>query len=559
MNIKSIQKDLKAQKLNGRIFTLGNLFIDQDILPEENRITELTGFTGSYAILFISTSKAYLFVDGRYELQAKKEVNTKQVEIVKLTEISFTDWLKQKYATLASSIVYNPWVLSLNVLYSLKTILPKTKFIPLEKPEKLLSSTRVKVIPHAKKFAGRSAKEKLSKFSQIIKKSGLDAFLVTDSANASWILNLRSTALPYTPIFRSYVLVEKTGAYKIFAENCDYTAALPFSKLAEILPKYEKLAADFSTTPAIIADFAPHIRHMRDETTISKAIKNPVELKGIRNAHLRDGVAVSKFIYWLSKNYKGKSETEVADKLLSFRKEEMNFYSESFATIAGFGSNAAIVHYHAPKEDSAKLKKNSLILIDSGGQYYDGTTDVTRTIALGTPTPEMIEKNTLVLKAHIALASATFPLNSRGNELDFITRQPLLKNGINFDHGTGHGVGCFSNVHEGPNRISITAKNQYYPYYAGMVTSIEPGYYKEKAFGIRIENLYYTKTAKNPKYMNFEVLTLIPLDKKLINKHMLSEDEIKWLNRYHRQTFLSLKKYLTKQELEWLKDACAPL
>jgi Xaa-Pro aminopeptidase len=273
---------------------------------------------------------------------------------------------------------------------------------------------------------------------------------------------------------------------------------------------------------------------------------------------LRDGVALSKFIYWLSKNYKEKTEAEVAEKLLSFRKKEPDFFSESFATISGFGKNAAIVHYHAPEKKSAVLKKNSVLLLDSGGQYFDGTTDVTRTIALGTPPSDMIEKNTLVLKAHIALASAVFHQATSGDELDLIARQPLLKQGLDYEHGTGHGVGFFSDVHEGPARISIHAKH-FAPIEKGMVTSIEPGYYRENAFGIRIENLYYVKPAKNPKFLTFEVLTLVPIDKKLINKYLLTPDEINWLNRYHRQVFLSLKKYLTKQELSWLKDACAPL
>ena len=307
-----------------------------------------------------------------------------------------------------------------------------------------------------------------------------------------------------------------------------------------------------------ISEFQPALRHIPDIITELKAVKNTTELKGIRSAHLRDGVAMTKFMYWLSKNYKGKTETEIAEKLLSFRKKELNFYSESFATIAGFGKNAAIVHYHAPTKGSAVLKKNNILLLDSGGQYYDGTTDITRTFALGTPSTDMIEKNTLVLKAHIALATAVFPQKTSGNELDLIARQSLLKQGLDYEHGTGHGVGYFSNVHEGPASISVHAKNPA-PLKAGMVTSIEPGYYKENAFGIRIENLYYVKTAKNPKFLNFEVLTLVPLDKKLINKYLLTAEEITWLNEYHKQVFLSLKKYLTKQELEWFKDICAPL
>lgn len=558
MDIKSIQKELKASKLTGEIVTLGNLFIGEDILPDENRILELTKFSGSYAILFITPNKAFLFVDGRYELQAKKEVNTRQIEIVKLSEISFANWLKKNYATTAAKICYNPWVISISDLRKYMRLLPKVEFIPTVRPDKLLSSKKVKTFQHLKKFTGLTAKDKITTLSRYIKQHGLDAFLVTSAANTSWLLNLRSNALPYSPLFRAYILIEKTGTYKVFAENTDYPQALPFNDLAKLLPRYKNLGADFATTPAEIINIAPELKHLADNTTREKAIKNGTELKGMRNAHLRDGVALSKFIYWLSKNYKDKTEIEIAEKLLSFRKKEPDFFSESFATIAGFGKNAAIVHYHAPEKNSAVLKKNSVLLLDSGGQYYDGTTDVTRTIALGQPSADMIEKNTLVLKAHIALASAVFHQATSGNELDLIARQPLLKQGLDYEHGTGHGVGFFSDVHEGPARISIHAK-QSAPLEKGMITSIEPGYYKENAFGIRIENLYYVKSAQNPKFLNFEVLTLVPIDKKLINKYLLSADEINWLNRYHRQVFLSLKKHLTKQELAWLKDACAPL
>ncbi len=557
MDIKSIQKELKKDNLSGSLFTLGNMFIDEDILPEENRIHELTGFSGSYALLFITPAKAYLFVDGRYELQAKKELNLKQIEIVKLAETCLTDWLKKNYAKTAARISYNPWQLSQNTLDNLQKQLPQATFIPAA-PDKCLSSKKVKLFPHPKKFTGLTAKDKLSLVCAYIKQRKLDAFLVTSAAGCSWLLNLRSNALPYTPVLRAYVLVEKSGAYKIFTEHTDLKEALPFEKLAAILPQYAKLGTDFATAPAMIKNLKPDVINTPDDIINLKAVKNPTELKGTRAAHLRDGIALTKFMYWLSKNYKGKTETDVAAKLLDFRKKEANFYTESFATIAGFGTNAAIVHYHACPERTATLKKGSVLLLDSGGQYFDGTTDVTRTIALGDPTADMIEKNTLVLKGHIALASAVFHQHTTGNELDLLAREPLLKLGLDYEHGTGHGVGCFSDVHEGPARISIHAKHSA-PLKAGMITSIEPGYYKENSFGIRIENLYYVKPAKNPKFLQFEVLTLAPLDKRLINKYLLTADELKWLNHYHRQVFLSLKKYLTKQELEWLKDACAPL
>lgn len=558
MNIKDIQQQLKKNRLSGQIFTLGNMFINEDILPEENQILALTGFSGSYAILFVTQSKSYLFVDGRYELQAKKEINTRQTDIVKLSEISFTEWLKKVFAKTAAKIKYNPFLISIETLNRLSETLPKAEFIADKNADKCLIAKKAKVFIHQKKYTGLTTKSKITALTEYIRQKKLDAYLITSAANVSWLFNLRSNALPYTPLFRAYALVEKNGNYKIFSENTDYKDALSFKNLEKLLPAYTTLGADFSTTPVQIKILTPQLKNIPDKIEHLKSIKNSTELKGIRNAHLRDGVALTKFIYWLSKNYKEKTETEIGQKLLNFRKKELNFYSESFATIAGYAKNAAIVHYHATPNNSATLKKNNLLLVDSGGQYYDGTTDVTRTIALGIPTTEMIEKNTLVLKAHIALASAVFPNKTRGSQLDLLARQPLLKYGLDYEHGTGHGVGFFSNVHEGPARISAHSFTDA-PFQAGMITSIEPGYYKENAFGIRIENLYEVKTNKNPKWLNFSALTLAPIDKHLIDKYMLTQEEINWLNSYHKQVLLSLKKYLTKQELEWLKEACSPL
>lgn len=558
MTIKEIQKQLKKDKINARLFTLGNLFINEDILPSENQILELTGFTGSYAILFITQNKTYLFVDGRYEIQAKKEVNIRQIEIVKITETSFERWLAKNFAKTPITINYNSWTTSIKYLKHLQKVLPNSKFIPLKNSETLLSTNSVKTITHQKKFNSLSSKDKLACVLRNIKNNNLDAYLVTSASNASWLLNLRSNALPYTPILRAYVLVDKSGSYKIFAEHTDLNNALPFEELKDHLKKYNCIGTDFTTTPDVLQSFTSNLIDINDCINNLKATKTPSEIKSITNAHLKDGVALTKFMFWLTKNYKHKTEIDVAEKLLDFRKKELNFHSESFATIAGYGTNSAIIHYCANEKTNRTIKKGSILLLDSGGQYFDGTTDVTRTIAIGEPTPDMVEKNTLVLKSHIALATAIFPQDTKGSELDLIARQPLLKLGMDYNHGTGHGVGYFSNVHEGPHCISIKAKNSA-PLKAGMITSIEPGYYKENAFGIRIENLYQVKATKNPKFLEFDVLTLAPLDKKLINKYLLSQDEIKWVDDYHSMVFSKLKKYLSKQELEWLKSSCSPL
>ena len=548
MTLKDIQKNLKSQKQDALIITLGNMFIGEDINISENKIQSLTGFTGSSALLFITQTKAYLFVDGRYELQAKKEVNLKAIEIIKTLDTPFFKWLKTNYSKTSPVIAYNPWCLSIQTLEHLETLLPKATFEAYSKDELLLDNKKVKTFSHHKKFSGLTSKEKIEKLTRYIKKKNLDAYLVTSAANSSWLLNIRSNDLPHTPIFRAYVLINKDGTYKVFANNSDYKDALPMSALEENIKDIKKLGLNYSTTPAEVQTFNPLALNVLDHISSLKIIKNKTELKSIIETHINDGVAVSKFLYWLSKNYSNKTELDIAEKLHQFRKKEPNFYSESFETISAFGPNGAIVHYHPTQSSNLTLKKGSLLLLDSGGQYFGGTTDITRTIAIGKPTPEMIEKNTLVLKAHIALASSLFIENTQGSMLDILARTPFYKQNLNYEHGTGHGVGCFSNVHEENCRISIYSPNDH-PLKKGMVTSIEPGYYKEKHFGIRIENLYYIDNNPKTNFLRFVPLTMVPIDKNLINKNSLNQEEIDWVNSYHSTVFKNLKKYLSKQEL----------
>ena len=275
------------------------------------------------------------------------------------------------------------------------------------------------------------------------------------------------------------------------------------------------------------------------------------------NCHVRDGVALVKLFCWLEKQ-KNLTELDVVAKLHELRAEQEYFYSESFETIAGSGANGAIVHYQPNAQYNAPLEEHNLLLLDSGGQYFDGTTDVTRTIAIGEPTKEMIADFTAVLKAHISLALARFPLDTPGIKLDVLARSQMWQKGLDYKHGTGHGVACFGNVHEGPISISIGASD--YGFKENMVTSNEPGVYKEGKYGIRIENLQYTrKSAEYPEFLEFVVLTKVPIDKRLIDKYLLSDDELAWLNKYHQDVFESLKGYLTTVERKWLENACSPL
>jgi Xaa-Pro aminopeptidase len=277
-------------------------------------------------------------------------------------------------------------------------------------------------------------------------------------------------------------------------------------------------------------------------------------------SHIRDGAALSKLLFWLEKNKQNKTELEVVQKLHEFRIEQNLFFSESFATIAGVGSNGAVVHYQPNEQTNRALEENQLLLLDSGGQYLDGTTDVTRTIPIGTVSDEMITDFTQVLKAHIALARSRFPQNTSGMKLDVLARAQMWQRGLDYKHGTGHGVACFGNVHEGPQSISVGGSP--FGLKPNMVVSDEPGVYKENAYGIRIENLLYTRAADLPQsadFLEFTVLTKVPIDKRLINVYLLEQGELEWLNAYHQQVYKDIAPYLSGDEQRWLQKACSPL
>lgn len=561
MSLKEIQNNMKTDAL---LVFRNNQFLGQDILQEENAIFDLCGFSGSAGTLVIMRKKAFLFVDGRYEIQAKKEVDLKKVEIiVENADYNILTWLKENLAE--SSIAYNPWQISESRFKRFKRLLPNASFV--SEPH-IIATKRAKVFEHELKYTGCSAKEKIKLLCNDIKLKDGEFCLITAADSVSWLLNLRSNALPDTPIVRAMALINSKREVFIFADNLvmpkgleikKYSLAKMESVLKSLKPK--RIFMDFETTPAAIVEMCFKLRISTSDATdwccASKAQKNKTELQGMINAHIRDGVAVCKFLAWFEKNYKNKTEIDIVRKLYDFRKKQDLFYSLSFETIAGSAGNSAIIHYQPKEKNCSKVKENSLLLLDSGGQYFDGTTDITRTIAVGKPTKDMIEKFTLVLKAHIMLSAQKFPEHTSGLRLDAICRSALWKHALDYKHGTGHGVGCFLNVHEGPQSMSVSATN--YPLQANMVLSIEPGYYKEGDFGIRIENLVYIKKAKEKGFLNFVPLTFVPIDKSLIDKYLLSKEEILWLNDYHQKVYKLIAPHLTENECQWLKGACSSL
>lgn len=405
------------------------------------------------------------------------------------------------------------------------------------------------VFNHALKWAGMSATQKCAALANSFPK-GFDGLLICSPQALSWLANKRAKDLPYSPVWRAFGLLKKNGKLKIYE-------AFQVNLLMRALKKCGKVVANFETTPLFLKQ---NLNNLEDvgfralENT--KLQKNKTEIEGFKNAHIRDGVALVKFLCWLEKNTAGLSELDIVQKLHDLRAQRKYYFSESFGTIAAINQNAAVVHYQPSAKTNKKAGKNALLLIDSGAQYYDGTTDITRTFAFGALKEEIKDAFTQVLKAHIALASAEFETHMSACCLDKICRDVLKKSGQDYAHGTGHSVGHFSDVHEPPFAINKTNQT---PVLQNYVTSIEPGVYKEGAFGVRIENLYYTLPSAHEGKLIFEPLTLCPIDLKLIKTALLTEKEKSWLNAYHQKVFEKLSPCLKQVERRWLKSACRPV
>ena len=564
MMLEDLQNLLQKYKYDAYLIPHDNLFLGQDIRNDENKILELSGFSGSAGTLIVFRNSAFLLIDGRYEIQAALETDATKIHI---QNTNLQDWLrKTSFLPDKFKIAYNPWCHSIKEITSLETLVPKLTFIADHNhlTGTLQSPTEASVFEQETEFAGIERDEKLAQISGFLQKHNLKAYLFTAADDVSWLLNLRSDALPYTPVLRAYALVFANSRCEIFADNLDLPDAHPLKELYKYLKTFtpDTLGLDSGKTPQQIINLLKNsesFRNLPSPASELKAVKNPVEIQGMRNAHLRDGAALVNFIVWLENNYRRLSELDIVEKLHDFRSRQPHFYGESFATIAASGPHGAIVHYQPDTDSNRALDDNSVLLLDSGAQYFDGTTDVTRTIALGTPSLSMIHDYTLVLKAHIALSSALFPPTASGTALDAIARHPLWLEGKDYKHGTGHGVGCFLNVHENPPLISPHGQSRLLP---GMVTSIEPGYYLENKYGIRIENLVEVTEQEQPEgstMYGFTPLTMVPLDKRLIDKYLLTAEEILWLNRYHQTVWERLSPLLAPEEQSWLRQACTPL
>lgn len=554
--IAEIQKHLISRKLDACIITRGNMFLEQDILPEENLLCSLTGFTGSAGKLIIFRNRACLLVDGRYDIQARRQTDPASVEVF-CTRDSLGTWI-QHNVTQPCKFAYDPWCHSIAEVDFWKRVLTSHEFVetPPEFPAVRPSERDAEIFELDERFTGISADEKISYLTKFCADNNLDAYFIGECDCVSWLLNLRSRLLADTPVLRAFALVSAAGGVSLFVKD--------FDKLAAEFDTWrgKTIGLAFNRCPKKIQTLLrdKHVRcvNISDPVVDWKAVKNPVEIAGFRAAHRRDAAAVCRFLHWLEANWQTADELGVVAKLHEFRAAGENYYSESFATIAGFAANGAVVHYQPTERTNRRLESGSVLLLDSGAQYLDGTTDITRTVAIGTPPQEIIDDFTRVLKAHIAAADALLPPDTPGLVPDTLARAALWRFGKDYAHGTGHGVGHFLNVHEGPQSLSLKSLA---PLKAGMITSIEPGYYKENTYGIRIENLYLLEetSVENKPLLRFEPLTMVPFDRRLINKALLSPAEIDWVNAYHQKVLTALSGFLPAEENAWLQAAAAPL
>jgi Xaa-Pro aminopeptidase len=564
-------------------------YMNEYVPPCGQRLAWLTGFTGSAGLAVVARKSAALFVDGRYILQAPKQVDTGLFEVLQVPAAKVPDWIGKNLPKRAM-IGFDPWLHPPGFVEDLEKELegkriglkalgknPVDRIWGRQRP----APPRGTVVPHPLDYAGKAATEKLKELQALPKTDGQDAVILTFPDSICWLFNIRGSDVAHTPIALAFAIVPASGKPELFVELAkigpEAKAHLaPLAKLSEPALLNQRLTALRPTGKVIrISPGAPlwfsrklkggkcRILRAADPCALPKARKNATEIRNARVAHKRDGAVMARFLAWLAREAKtgGLDEIAAARKLEMLRSETQALKEISFDTISGSGPNGAIVHYRVTTATNRGLGSGELYLVDSGAQYIDGTTDVTRTIAIGTPSREMQERFTLVLKGHIAIATARFPKGTRGVDLDPFARRALWESGLDFDHGTGHGVGSYLSVHEGPQSIS---KGGMAALESGMIVSNEPGYYKAGAYGIRIENLLLVTEPENlpggeREVMSFETLTLVPIDRRLVAPEMLSPSELDWLNAYHARVAEIIGPELGPQDRAWLDGATAPI
>jgi Xaa-Pro aminopeptidase len=586
--LSAFREELARRNLNGFVVPRADQQQNEYVPASEERLAWLTGFTGSAGMAIVLTKEAAVFVDGRYTLQAGKQVDRNAWSVEPLADPPPESWLS-KHLSAGDRLGFDPWLHTSAAAERLAAACAKAgaelvavhgnpvDAVWTERPPPPLAPVAV----HGLQYSGEAQAEKLRRIRLEIVKLGVDALVLSDSHAVAWTFNIRGADVSHTPLPLSYALVPKDGRPIVFIDHRKLSNSARdhleqsadvrdpdalTSDLTELAQGGASIALDAATAAEALSRLISNAggRPVRgsDPVSLLKAVKNVTEIEGTRIAHRRDAVALARFLAWIDREAPSGALTEIdtVEALETFRRETGALKDVSFPTIAGAGPNGAIVHYRVTRKSNRRISPGDLLLIDSGAQYEDGTTDVTRTIAIGEPSAEMRDRFTRVLRGHIAIARAVFPDGTTGAQLDTLARQFLWQAGLDFDHGTGHGVGSYLSVHEGPARISKLGTS---PLKRGMILSNEPGYYKTEAYGIRIENLELVvgiDIAGAEKPMNaFETLTLAPIDRRLINLNMLSADELGWLNEYHARVRHEVRPHVDEATKVWLDRATAPL
>ncbi len=586
--LAAFREELIRRKLSGFVVPRADQQQNEYVPPSEERLAWLTGFTGSAGLAVVLLQEAAVFVDGRYTLQAAKQVDTKAWAVESLIDPPPESWLSA-HLKAGDRLGFDPWLHTSAAAERLTAACGKAgaELVAVDSnpvdavwPDRP-SAPLAPVAVHGLQHAGVAEAEKLKQIQSEIAKLGTDALVLSDSHAVAWTFNIRGADVAHTPLPLSYALVPKEGRPTIFIDHrklsnltrdhLEQSADVREpDALTPTLMALAKSGAAITLDGATAADALSRLitgaggKPVRgaDPVTLLKAVKNPTEIAGTKTAHQRDAVALARFLAWVDREASSGKLTEIdaVEALETFRRDTGALKDVSFPTISGTGPNGAIVHYRVTRKSNRRIAPGDLLLIDSGAQYEDGTTDVTRTMAIGEPTAEMRDRFTRVLRGHIAIARAVFPDGTTGAQLDTLARHYLWAAGIDFEHGTGHGVGSYLSVHEGPARISKLGTT---PLKRGMILSNEPGYYKTDGFGIRIENLELVVAADiagAEKPMNgFETLTLAPIDRRLIEVSMLNNEERNWLNAYHARVRAEVRSALDEATRAWLDEATAEL
>ena len=588
--LTALRAHLKSVGVDGCVVPRGDEYQGEFVAPYAERLAWLSGFTGSAGLAVVLSEQAALFVDGRYTLQVRDQVDDTLYAIRHVTDAPVSAWLKESL-TNGQKLGFDPHLHTPGQVKKFRDACEKAGAALVSLPANPIDAVwqdqparpQVPAKTHPLEIAGQSHEDKRKLIAETLHKDGHDAFLVTASDSLCWLFNIRGADVENTPLVLASALLFADGEAVLFMDSAKVTddvrdhlgkdvGITGVDGLGAVIDDLDDAISTVGVDKATVSQWAVDrletaglkAIQIGDPCSLPKACKNDTEVEGVRAAHVRDGAALANFLAWLDQEVvKGNlTEVSVAERLEQFRRSSNLFQGPSFPTISGAGANSAIVHYRATSETDSAITGDMLYLVDSGGQYLDGTTDVTRTIAIGIPTAEQKRRFTQVLKGHIALATARFPEGTTGGQLDGFARAALWADGVDYDHGTGHGVGAYLGVHEGPQRIGKAGAGPALK--PGMVVSNEPGYYKTGGYGIRIENLVVVQEADAPvdaekPLLEFETITLAPIDLRLVDNTLLTGSEKAWLNAYHARVRETLKALVAEETTTWLAEATQAL